>query len=87
MRQMTRRKLLRNGAQAVLAGGVALSGIPSSKAQGSQIRAYGHGLLSEARRDSAYQRGGHLYGPFSFHDARRGTGGDRARGKTTRKSQ
>jgi L-seryl-tRNA(Ser) seleniumtransferase len=35
MRQMTRRKLLRNGAQAVLAGGVALSGIPSSKAQGS----------------------------------------------------
>ena len=35
MRQMTRRKLLRNGAQAVLAGGVALSGIPSSKAQGA----------------------------------------------------
>src|SRR5580704_6059967 len=35
MRQITRRKLLRNGAEAVLAGGVALSGIPSSKAQGA----------------------------------------------------
>ncbi len=35
MRQMTRRKLLRNGAQAVLAGGVTLSGIPSLEAQGS----------------------------------------------------
>ena len=34
MRQMTRRKLLSNGAQAVLAGG-ALSGIPSLQAQGS----------------------------------------------------
>src|ERR1700732_3087691 len=29
MRQMSRRKLLRNGSQAVLAGGIALSGIPS----------------------------------------------------------
>jgi len=35
MRQMSRRKLLRNGAQAVLAGGAALSGIPSLAAQGS----------------------------------------------------
>ncbi len=35
MRQMSRRKLLRNGAQAVLAGGAALSGIPSLEAQGS----------------------------------------------------
>jgi len=35
MRQMSRRKLLRNGVQAVLAGGVALSGIPSLKAQAS----------------------------------------------------
>jgi len=35
MRQMSRRKLLSNGAQAVLAGGVALSGIPSLEAQGS----------------------------------------------------
>ena len=35
MRTMSRRKLLRNGAQAVLAGGVALSGIPKLKAQGS----------------------------------------------------
>ena len=34
MRQMSRRKLLRNGAQAVLAGGAALSGIPSLEAQG-----------------------------------------------------
>jgi uncharacterized pyridoxal phosphate-dependent enzyme len=34
MRQMSRRKLLRNGAQAVLAGGAAL-GIPSLEAQGS----------------------------------------------------
>jgi L-seryl-tRNA(Ser) seleniumtransferase len=33
MRQISRRKLLRNGAQAVLAGGVALSGIPSLEAQ------------------------------------------------------
>jgi L-seryl-tRNA(Ser) seleniumtransferase len=32
---MSRRKLLRNGAQAVLAGGAALSGIPSLEAQGS----------------------------------------------------
>jgi uncharacterized pyridoxal phosphate-dependent enzyme len=35
MRQMSRRKLLRNGAQAVLAGSAALSGIPSLEAQGS----------------------------------------------------
>ena len=35
MRQMSRRKLLRNGAQAVLAGGAALSGIPSLEAHGS----------------------------------------------------
>src|SRR6266568_5807077 len=35
MRQMSRRKLLSNGAQAVLAGGVALSGIPTLEAQGS----------------------------------------------------
>jgi L-seryl-tRNA(Ser) seleniumtransferase len=35
MRQMSRRKLLSNGAQAVLAGGVALSGIPNREAQGS----------------------------------------------------
>jgi uncharacterized pyridoxal phosphate-dependent enzyme len=35
MRQMSRRKLLRNGAQVVLAGGAALSGIPSLEAQGS----------------------------------------------------
>jgi len=35
MRQMSRRKLLRNGAQAVVAGGAALSGIPSLAAQGS----------------------------------------------------
>src|ERR1700721_3080567 len=35
MRQITRRKLLRNGAEAVRAGGVALSGISSSKAQGA----------------------------------------------------
>jgi uncharacterized pyridoxal phosphate-dependent enzyme len=35
MRQMSRRKLLRNGAQAVLAGSAALSGIPSLAAQGS----------------------------------------------------
>jgi uncharacterized pyridoxal phosphate-dependent enzyme len=35
MRQMSRRKLLRNGVQAVLAGGAALSGIPSLEAQGS----------------------------------------------------
>jgi len=35
MRQMSRRKLLRNGAQAVLAGGAALSGIPRLEAQGS----------------------------------------------------
>ncbi|PYX76812.1 MAG: selenocysteine synthase, partial [Acidobacteria bacterium] len=32
---MSRRKLLRNGAQAVLAGGAALSGIPSLEAHGS----------------------------------------------------
>jgi L-seryl-tRNA(Ser) seleniumtransferase len=32
---MSRRKLLRNGAQAVLAGGVAFSGIPGLEAQGS----------------------------------------------------
>ena len=31
MRQMSRRKLLRNGAQAVLAGGAVLSGIPASR--------------------------------------------------------
>lgn len=35
MRQMSRRKLLRSGAQAVLAGGAALSGIPVLEAQGS----------------------------------------------------
>jgi len=35
MRQMSRRKLLRNGAQAVLAGGAALSAIPRLEAQGS----------------------------------------------------
>ncbi len=35
MRQMSRRKLLRNGAQAVLAGSAALSGIPNLEAQGS----------------------------------------------------
>jgi uncharacterized pyridoxal phosphate-dependent enzyme len=35
MRQMSRRRLLRNGAQAVLAGGAALSGIPHLEAQGS----------------------------------------------------
>lgn len=35
MQTMSRRKLLRNGAQAVLAGGVALSGIPKLKAHGS----------------------------------------------------
>jgi L-seryl-tRNA(Ser) seleniumtransferase len=35
MRQMSRRKLLRNGAQAVLAGSAALSGIPSLEGQGS----------------------------------------------------
>ncbi len=35
MRQMSRRTLLGNGAQAVLAGGVALSGIPNLGAQGS----------------------------------------------------
>ena len=35
MQTMSRRKLLRNGAQAVLAGGAALSGIPSLEAQGS----------------------------------------------------
>ena len=35
MRQMSRRKLLRNGAQAVLAGSAALSGIPRLEAQGS----------------------------------------------------
>jgi L-seryl-tRNA(Ser) seleniumtransferase len=35
MRQMSRRKLLGKGAQAVLAGGVALSGISSLEAQGS----------------------------------------------------
>jgi len=35
MRQMSRRKLLRNGAQAVLAGGAAPSGIPSLEARGS----------------------------------------------------
>jgi uncharacterized pyridoxal phosphate-dependent enzyme len=35
MGQMSRRKLLRNGAQAVLAGGAALSGIPRLEAQGS----------------------------------------------------
>jgi uncharacterized pyridoxal phosphate-dependent enzyme len=35
MRHMSRRKLLRNGVQAVLAGGAALSGIPSLAAQGS----------------------------------------------------
>src|SRR5712692_324975 len=33
MRQMSRRKLLRKGAQAVLAGGVALSGIPALESQ------------------------------------------------------
>jgi uncharacterized pyridoxal phosphate-dependent enzyme len=35
MREMSRRKLLREGTQAVLAGGVALSGIPRLEAQGS----------------------------------------------------
>jgi L-seryl-tRNA(Ser) seleniumtransferase len=35
MRQMSRRKLLGSGAQAVLAGGAALSGIPVLEAQGS----------------------------------------------------
>jgi L-seryl-tRNA(Ser) seleniumtransferase len=35
MQTMSRRKLLRNGAQAVLAGGVVLSGIPSLEAQAS----------------------------------------------------
>src|SRR6478672_13603165 len=35
MQAMSRRKLLRNGAQAVLAGSAALSGIPSLEAQGS----------------------------------------------------
>ncbi len=35
MRQMSRRKLLRNAAQAVLAGSAALSGIPNLEAQGS----------------------------------------------------
>ena len=35
MQTMSRRKLLRNGAQAVLAGSAALSGIPSLEAQGS----------------------------------------------------
>jgi L-seryl-tRNA(Ser) seleniumtransferase len=35
MQQMSRRKLLSKGAQAVLAGGVALSGIPNLEAQGS----------------------------------------------------
>ena len=35
MRQISRRRLLHSGAQAVLAGGVALSGIPSLEAQGS----------------------------------------------------
>ncbi len=35
MRQMSRRKLLGKGAQAVLAGGVALSAIPNLEAQGS----------------------------------------------------
>jgi L-seryl-tRNA(Ser) seleniumtransferase len=35
MRQMSRRKLLSKGTQAVLAGGVALSGIPSLEARGS----------------------------------------------------
>ena len=35
MREMSRRKLLREGAQAVLAGGVVLSGIPSLEAQAS----------------------------------------------------
>ncbi|HKV77095.1 MAG TPA: aminotransferase class V-fold PLP-dependent enzyme [Candidatus Sulfotelmatobacter sp.] len=35
MQTMNRRRLLRNGVQAVLAGGVALSGIPNLEAQGS----------------------------------------------------
>ena len=35
MQTMSRRKLLRNGAQAVLAGGAALSAIPRLEAQGS----------------------------------------------------
>src|SRR5712692_8911059 len=39
MRQMSRRKLLRKGAQAVLAGGVAVSGLPTLESRASATAA------------------------------------------------
>ncbi len=67
MRRMSRRKLLRRGAQAVLAGGVALLELDASGV--FEIGPSSCGLLPEARRDSVHQCGRDLYGTFGFHDA------------------